>query len=188
MGETEARRDERFEVDRVQRCPEPVQDPAHQAEVNPADDLAALAGEITERAVAQPDRIARVHGAVRRKAEIAEQADQASGRLGFAERDPGIRDHRVTPAHPGINRSRAWIRHTCELIREGPSQGPIRLGVWLVRVCPDDIAKAGSSASGRLTCLADDQTAGDQPVELLANRVRVESQLVSKLADTQGPS
>ncbi|MEO5963952.1 MAG: hypothetical protein ABIR11_00700 [Candidatus Limnocylindrales bacterium] len=187
MGETQVRLDERLECNRVQRRPEPVQGPAHQAKVNPADDLAALPREAAERTVAQPDRIARVHGAVRSEAEITEKPHQTSDRFSFVEQSPRIRDHGVTPPHTGIDRSCACVGNLCELIHEGPGQEPIRVGIRLVRVRPEGIAEAGSPASGRLTSLAINQTGIDHLVEVLANCVRVEAQRVGKLADLQWP-
>lgn len=59
------------------------------------------------------------------------------------------------------------------------------MSVRLVRIRSDAIAKAGSPASDPLASLADDQTAADQLVELLADRVRVETQRVCKLGDPQ---
>lgn len=183
VGKTQTGGDEGLEGDGIQRRPEPVQDPTHQAEVDSADDVAALTSETAERTVAQADRIAGVHRAVGLEAEITEKTDQASDRVSLAGRGRRIPDQGATPPLAGIQRCCSSVRRLCELVREGGCQASIGVRRRLVRVRHDGVAEAWSTAPGRAFRGAGDQTGVDQLVEVFADRVRVETQRASKLAD-----
>ncbi len=125
-----------------------MQHTTHQAEMNAADDLAALAGKAAERAVMKADRFTGLHGPVGLEADITKKTDQASDRLGLVDRNCRILDHRPTPPLSGFDCSGAGVRDTCELLGKNPGQSAIGLGIRLVHVRPEGIGQARSSASG----------------------------------------
>lgn len=171
----------------VGRRTEPVEDAPHHPEVDPADNVAPLAGERDERASAQPNRLTDANGRLGLEPGLVEKLEQPFDRVALTVRGRQGSGESVAPALAGRLRRRDGIVREGELVDEGRRE-------CLVSAV-DSIGGSGRAVSERRSPatrgrrrLRPRQAALDKPIQVLTDGVRVQAERRRELANAHGPS
>ncbi len=184
MGQAQVRIDERFEADRVEGCPQLAERPAHQAQVDAADDSRVLPRQRLERAVPKPDRLAWTGRPLRGEARVVEQRDEAIDGLGDGGRRGHMGSHRPTPSLACSHCDDRRLGLADQRIGEDLGELAVGAGIRIVGIRPRGVPQAGSPATRRRRDAAGDEPRVDELVELPADGVRVEPDGLGELTHT----